>query len=330
MKAQRTQRYESDATNTSVEFSTPHPSKLDDDRDLDPRYLWATIRGWMELDKYKQLRHGGKKRNHWDLFESLVKLFGVGVRMVGLWDRGVRNALDVELREHSLYFDNLPAAFDGYRILHITDPHFDSLPQFGQHLAEKIADINVDCCFFTGDYRKEIHGSYRQILPDMKQIVDALDCKDGVYATLGNHDTVHMVNPFEAMGVKVLANETITLNRGNDRIIVTGVDDVHYFYTDMTMEAFQSTEDGFKIALVHSPELFDMVEANNYSLYLAGHTHGGQICLPGGRPLIMHLSHGKEYAVGLWKYNKLQGYTSNGAGTSCLPIRFHSRGDITV
>ena len=67
----------------------------DKDRDLDPRHIWATIRGWMELDKYKQLREGGKKRNHWDLFESLVAIFGVGVKACGLWQRGYRNALDI-------------------------------------------------------------------------------------------------------------------------------------------------------------------------------------------------------------------------------------------
>ncbi len=300
------------------------------DLDLDRRHIWATVRAWMELDNNKRLRQGGKRRNHWDLFETLVRIFGVGLRVLGLWDRGVRNALDLRLHTLRLSFAGLPESFDGYRILHITDPHFDSNPALTPRLAEMIGGISADLCVLTGDYRKEIHGSFVHIYPHLERVVESLNCPDGVLATLGNHDTVHMVNAIEDMGVRVLANETVSIHRDAEALHVTGTDDVHYFYTDMALEAMQQCPEGFRIALVHSPELYDIAAEHGYALYLSGHTHGGQICLPGGRPLILHLNHGRAFARGLWRHRGMVGYTSTGAGTSALPVRFHSRGEITL
>jgi hypothetical protein len=82
--------------------------------------------------------------------------------------------------------------------------------------------------------------------------------------------------------------------------------------------------------LVHSPELFDLAAVNGYKLYLCGHTHGGQICLPGGIPVIRHLYNGKKYYRGLWQYNGMKGYTSEGCGTSGIPIRYNSHSEVTL
>jgi len=111
---------------------------------------------------------------------------------------------------------------------------------------------------------------------------------------------------------------------------VTGVDDVHYYYTDMALEALEATPDGFKVALVHSPEIYDLAEEHGYALYLAGHTHGGQITLPNGRPIITHLNSGKHLAAGLWQHKTMTGYTSNGVGVSGLPVRYNTRGEISL
>ena len=98
----------------------------------------------------------------------------------------------------------------------------------------------------------------------------------------------------------------------------------------MAAETLEASPDGFKIALIHSPELYDLAEENGFSLYLAGHTHGGQITLANQKPIITHLHNGKQFARGLWHHNKMIGYTSNGAGTSGIPIRFNTRGEIIV
>jgi predicted MPP superfamily phosphohydrolase len=88
--------------------------------------------------------------------------------------------------------------------------------------------------------------------------------------------------------------------------------------------------DNYKIAIVHAPSLYDVVAANGYRLYLCGHTHGGQICLPGGRPVIVHLRHGRQFYRGLWRHEQMTGYTGQGAGTVGIPLRFNTESEITL
>jgi predicted MPP superfamily phosphohydrolase len=80
--------------------------------------------------------------------------------------------------------------------------------------------------------------------------------------------------------------------------------------------------DAFKVLLVHTPEIFREAQECGIDLYLCGHTHGGQICLPLIGPVISHANCPREYTRGVWKYRNLQGYTSTGVGTSGVPVRF--------
>ena len=82
--------------------------------------------------------------------------------------------------------------------------------------------------------------------------------------------------------------------------------------------------------MIHSPELVPEAASAGMSLYLAGHTHGGQICLPGGLPIICHMAAPRRYATGLWRKGGMIGYTSTGVGTSGLPVRFNSRSEVAL
>jgi predicted MPP superfamily phosphohydrolase len=139
-----------------------------------------------------------------------------------------------------------------------------------------------------------------------------------------------MVAPFEQLGLRVLANETVTIRRGGAAMHVTGLDDVHYFYTDAAGRALSDAPAGCKIALVHSPEAAHLAARAGYALYLCGHTHAGQICLPGGQPIITNSAFHWRHARGMWRRGAMLGYTSPGAGTSGLPVRYFSRGEVTV
>ena len=98
---------------------------------------------------------------------------------------------------------------------------------------------------------------------------------------------------------------------------------MHYFFTEAARSALAETPRGFKIAPIHSPELVEVAADHGYQLYLSGHTHGGQVCLPGGRPVITRLGrHRRRYARGQWRHGRMQGYTSTGVGVSvCRPCR---------
>lgn len=139
-----------------------------------------------------------------------------------------------------------------------------------------------------------------------------------------------MAELLERAGFEVLLNRSLLLRRGGESVRVTGLDDVHYFYTEAALAALDGHDGEFRIALVHSAEVADDADEAGYALYLCGHTHGGQICLPGGRPLVTHLTRCRHAARGLWRQGRMAGYTSCGLGVSNVPLRFNTRGEVAL
>jgi hypothetical protein len=272
----------------------------------------------------------GSRRRHWGEFKQLLEPFRFLLKATRLYDAGVRRALDIRLVRLELSFPDLPREFDGYRLLHLTDVHIDGLPRLDEAIARAASREPVDLCVWTGDYRWRVHGPFAQVMPGLDRIAQAVSAADGHYATLGNHDPVAMVEPLERLGLRVLANETTTLWRGGASIHVTGLDDVHYFYSDAAAAALAQAPPGFRICLVHSPEAAHLAAQAGYAFYLCGHTHGGQVCLPGGWPILTNSALHWRHAKGLWRRGAMLGYTSSGAGTSGLPVRFFSHGEITL
>ena len=297
---------------------------------IDTRGGWAAARSAMEAGTRKHTPRGVRRRRQWALFEAALAGFGVVLQGVGLYRRGVMNALDIGLSEVELAFPHLPAPFDGYRVLHLADLHLDAHPALAKRAAALARRAQCDLCVLTGDYRYRVHGPIDGGMAGIARLSQALDAADGTYAVLGNHDTVEMVPALEALGIRVLTNQTVSIARAGAALHVTGVDDVHYFYTDHAAEALGRAPDGFRLALVHSPEMVRPAAESGIALYLTGHTHGGQVCLPGGWPLFTHSEGGRRYAAGLWRHGDMVGYTSRGVGVSGLPVRFNSRGEMTL
>jgi predicted MPP superfamily phosphohydrolase len=298
---------------------------------IDARQLWATNRFWMETQNLKSRRRGGKAQHHWHALEAATKVFDWGLRRVGLHDRGYQNALAVALRDLAHPLPRLPRSFDGFTILHLSDLHLDGMPELTPRIVDMVGSRRVDLCVLTGDYRTELHGPIGDVMRHLREVVAAVDSVHGTLGILGNHDDCHMVAPLEAMGVRMLINERTAITRGADALTVIGTDDVHYYYTDQALHALEAARDAaFSIALIHSPELYDVAADQGIDLYLCGHTHAGQICLPGGIPVITHLSRGRQYLRGVWQHRAMRGVTHAGTGTSGIPIRFNTRGEILV
>ena len=85
----------------------------------------------------------------------------------------------------------------------------------------------------------------------------------------------------------------------------------------------------FSILLSHTPEVYRQAAHAGFDLMLSGHTHGGQICLPGGVPLTLD-SGCRAIGAGAWRYDAMAGYTSVGAGSSIVPVRFNCPPEITL
>jgi uncharacterized protein len=302
------------------------PSDLGED---DDDAAWLAARRAMERRKLRSTPDGPRRDVPLDLVKAALRL---ALRACGLWQRGLANGLDICYRTIDLSLAPLPRAFDGYRILHITDLHFDAVAGLGEAIVRTVAGAEVDLCVLTGDFRNLECGPFTQstILEPLAAIRRTVRANDGFFATLGNHDAADMVAPLRKLGLRVLVNRRHHVRRGGHAIVLTGIDDVHRYYTPAADAALAAHDpQAFGIVLAHSPEMAGEAAAAGHSLYLCGHCHGGQLCLPGGRPLITHLSRHRDLYAGLWRYGEMWGYTSTGAGLADPPIRFNCRGEVT-
>ena len=230
---------------------------------------WRDTRLAMERAEIKATPIGRRPR-HWRGFKTLIRLFGVGLRVLGLYKRGVRNAMGIQLKRMELWFEDLPKEFDGFRVLQLSDLHADFLPETLQTALDLIRDVEADICVLTGDFRRRVTGPFDEILPAMTELASQITPQHGIYAVLGNHDSANMVEPFEDLGIRVLVNEIHTIRRGQASLHLTGTDDVHYYYTEEAREALATAPDGFKIALIHSAEFADAAAEHGYHLYQRG------------------------------------------------------------
>ncbi|MBK7174997.1 MAG: metallophosphoesterase, partial [Bacteroidales bacterium] len=208
--------------------------------------------------------------------------------------------------------------------------HIDSIPGFANILVKKIKPLPFDLCLLTGDYRKDISGSFNNILKPMRVLSKYIEAPFGTFAVLGNHDTYLMARYEKESGINLLINESVEIIRDGQKILLTGTDDPFNYYSESALISLETSGYDFKIAIVHTPELSKVASRNKYDLYLCGHTHGGQICLKEGMPLISHQFEGKQYNHGTWRIGKMIGYTSRGAGVSGIPLRFNCEAEITV
>jgi hypothetical protein len=189
--------------------------------------------------------------------------------------------------------------------------------------------VAADLTVLTGDFRGPTTGPFEVALAEVERLLPALP--KPLYAVLGNHDSIDMVAPLEAMGVRCLVNESVALDRGDAALHLAGVDDAHFYRMDNLDQALADVPpDTFTILLSHTPELWRQAAHSDVDLMLSGHTHGGQICLPGGVPVFLSAKLPRRLGRGAWRHHDLVGYTSVGCGACVVPVRFHCPPEITL
>jgi predicted MPP superfamily phosphohydrolase len=251
------------------------------------------------------------------------------LKLTGLYWRARRNAERVTVRRNDLRFAALPSLFDRYTILHISDMHVDMSEAAMQHLIELVDGMQYDLCVLTGDYRGRTFGPFEAALEGVAKVRAHL--KLPIYGVLGNHDTIQMVPAMEAMGIRMLLNECEVIARGDQQIYLAGIDDAHFFRVDnIEKAASQIPKDEFSILLSHTPEIYRQAAHANFNLLLCGHTHGGQLCLPGSIPIKLEAVLPRRMGAGAWQYHDMSGYTSVGAGSSVVPVRLNCPPEITL
>lgn len=265
-------------------------------------------------------------REHWLSHPALIR---GGLWLLGLHERARRNALAIEVRYHDVQLRRLPDAFDGFVLLHLADLHFGMNDKFLDALVRRIEPLHYDLCVLTGDYRALTYGPYNTALEGLGCLRAVI--KGPAYAILGNHDTIRMVPAMERMGYQLLLNEVTSIARGDQAIYLAGVDDANIYHMDDVEHAGRGILAGaVSVLLSHTPEIYDRAARVGFDLMLCGHTHGGQICLPGGIPIRTEVASPRRFVRGPWRYRRMIGYTSAGAGTCIVDARLNCPPEVTL
>ena len=283
------------------------------------------------IERDYQRRVFGQGRNffHIENWYSVHSLIRNCLRLVLLHGRGQRNARRIEVRHNPVTIAGLPGAFEDYTILQISDLHLDMAPDFPHQLIEAVREVDYDLCVLTGDFRAATFGPYAAALQGMQQVRTHL--KGEVYGILGNHDSICMVPGLESMGIRMLLNEHVALVREDARLYLAGIDDPHYYRADNLEKAADEIPFGaISVLLAHSPEIYRHAAHCDFNLMLCGHTHAGQICLPGGFPVMCNANCPRSFCAGAWEYHGLQGYTAAGSGACVVDVRINCPPEITL
>jgi hypothetical protein len=238
---------------------------------------------------------------------------------------------DYELTETEIFLRELPAAFENFRIVQVSDVHHSSLVSLAEvrRVVELAQSARGDMIVLTGDYTT----ARRSYIEPCAEVLGTLKAASGVWAVLGNHD--HYTDgeltrrALVRHGIGVLDNAHTEVRRGADALQLAGVDDWSWGYADWTRALGQLDRRRPTLLLSHEPQVFDLPETAGISLILSGHTHGGQVSLPFvGAPA--RFFEAFKYIRGRYERAGTQLYVSRGTGVVGLPIRFGARPEIAV
>jgi uncharacterized protein len=276
------------------------------------------------MEREHEAQAFGQGLNFLHLEKAMIE---IALRVTGTYWRGRANAREVQVRRNIVRLPNLPSAFDGFTILHLSDLHADLSGPAMQRAAELAHDLAYDLCVLTGDYRGRTHGDCRPCLEGVARLCEAL--RGDIYAVLDNHDSIAMVPDLEALGIRMLLNECIAIDRGGALIYLAGVDDAHFYRADNIEKAAAEIPQGYvSVLLSHTPEIYRQAAHAGFALMLSGHTHGDLLARRHSYPARSRLP--RAFGAGAWRHAGMAGYTSVGAGSSVVPVRFNNRPEITL
>ncbi len=263
---------------------------------------------------------------------------------------------DYHITRHTIYSERLPQAFDGYKIVQLSDIHIGTMLSPEEELTEIVRLCNAedaDMVAFCGDL---VNVSYDELKSEYAAILAQLKARDGVYSVTGNHDTgiymrargisveentSRLISRQQQMGWKTLEDSTLHIHRSGDSIALTGVafsDKLQAFrhsfdlpYIDLK-EAYEATDGTpFNITISHIPQTWDSILQDSLAdLTLSGHVHAMQLKLPIGRRGLSPAMFGYKRWSGLYHEQGRYLYINDGIGNVLFPLRVGARPEITV
>jgi predicted MPP superfamily phosphohydrolase len=263
---------------------------------------------------------------------EIVRLRRAHVPFASLRKLGAHNDVyDIEVTRNEIVIDDLPEAFDGYRIAFLTDTHVASFLRrtFYRAVVDQVRAFDPDLILLGGDFV-----SFHRHIPLLRdRLLDGLTARDGVFAVLGNHDywsgPQDVMDAMTACGVRFLTNAHVMLARGAATLPLCGIDEVYRGKPDPAA-AFASIDAARPcLAISHHPDIIDILPRRRIDLLLCGHTHGGQIRFPFFGAVVVPSMHEAEYASGFHRLGPVLVYVSRGIG-SIPPLRILCRPEVAT
>lgn len=245
--------------------------------------------------------------------------------------------LATEVTQVRLVLPRLGREFSGFRLVQLSDLHVGGwmTPERLEAAVTTVLELAPEAVAITGDFvhgydRKVINRALVEMRAPLRRLTQALP----VFAVLGNHDRWLEAQAVRSMlrevGMVELRNSFQTLRRGADQLHLCGVDDVKEGWARLGALTRLLPAAGCAILLAHEPDLAEKTaKRQRFDLQISGHSHGGQVVLPGIGPVILpYLA--RKYPLGLYQIGNLFQYTNRGLGMAALNLRFNCRPEITV
>jgi predicted MPP superfamily phosphohydrolase len=260
----------------------------------------------------------------------VIRLRKAHVPFAWLRKLGAHNDIyDLEVTRHEIFIDDLPPAFDGYRIAFLTDTHVASFVrrEFYREIQTQVAAFDPDLILLGGDFVS----FNRHIKLMAATLMSDLRARDGVYAILGNHDywagAQDVIDAMTARGIRFIINQNVTLTRDGATLALVGIDEL--YRGEPVVEAAFAGVSGPTIGVSHHPDIVDILDRRRLDLLVCGHTHGGQIRFPFFGAIVVPSRHEWRYAAGFHRVGRVLMYVSRGIG-AIPPLRILCRPELAT
>ncbi len=238
------------------------------------------------------------------------------------------------VKEYKIESDQLPESFHGFKIVQFSDLHYLTTMQKKEvdHLVHKINELKPDIVVFTGDLIDSQKEASENDIKDLINSFNKIEANVGLYAIKGNHDyeNDYFTRVFQETKFKILNNTyDLIYYKGNIPILLTGVGSILENDCDIDLAfSYSGMDHLYTISLLHEPDVIDNIK-NKYqvNLALAGHSHNGQIRIP-GMGAVMKVEEGKKYPNEKYQLGNTELYVSGGLGTSMYEFRWFDRPSI--
>ena len=281
-------------------------------------------------------------------YAGLILVIGLGINMLYGLSFGKNK---IKICRQELVFESLPASFNNFKIVQISDAHLGSLRKSNKLLfrtEEKVNNINPDLILFTGD----LVNNFSEETKGWEEVFNRINSQTPCFSILGNHDYgdyatwpnegkkednfEDVVKANSILGFDLLRNENKTIYKGKDSIFIVGVENWGFppfpQYANLEKASKNIPKDAFKILMTHDPAHWESVvkETRDYQLTLSGHTHGMQWGLKlAGIPFSLAYLTRKTWG-GLYQQGNTFLYVNTGLGTVGIPWRIDMPAEITV